>query len=217
MPDTAEGMLGQLRADALAPAFAHLDSLGYLADVEVVSLGETGAPTGTFLRHVRLSADGSLQMTGTESGSLTDTSGLDAERLRLRDPLPSVLPDEPPYLDPSTRDRYTFGAWMPGAHSARASADSAATKLSIRTASIAFDAQSGGIAAVSVVRASNSPVYTEHTTVNVRLAQVAGRPIPERIVTDTQITTMLGTPRHLRLTWTVLEVGGQSLTPVASN
>jgi hypothetical protein len=213
-PSGPETLLQQLRPDALADAFARLDSLGYTALVRVEALDPEGVPTGSTSHRVDLAPDGRLRVTpGASTGTLGDTTGLDLARLRVRDPLPGALPEEPTYLDPTAREFYRFADGPAPGRSAVAIADTTAgRRLPVRRAALTLDAPGGAPLHVAVERRAASTVYQEATTVDVRLAPHPGGPVPARVQTETRLSTLLGTPRHLRLTWTVQSVGG---TPIA--
>ncbi|HEX9953184.1 MAG TPA: hypothetical protein VGB53_15545 [Rubricoccaceae bacterium] len=201
-PDALAARLGP---GALAAAFSRLDAVPYEARLVVEELDGSSLPVGRFertIRHAPGAADATLATRA--SGTLADTAGLDAARLTVRDPMPSVLPDVPAYLAPATRDQYAVrvGASR-GAVRIVDVAHTADTEQAVERVVAAVDTATGAILRMSVARASRSAIYDEATRAEVRLREAAGGVLPVAVETTSIVESPLSEARTFRVVWRI--------------
>lgn len=213
--DTPEAILDALRPGLLADAFANLDAMAYSATLSVTELAEDGTVRGTFTSTVQRDAGGALRVAASSGdGTLSNQDAVTAEHAEMTDPLSSVLPDPPPFLDPASREKYVLRMLPGSTRGAEAVADSSAEKLAVRRAALTLDASGQRPARIEVLRRTSSPVFSETTRADATLELVGDALIPTLWSTETHISTMLGESRHLRLVWTVTAVNGK---PISAN
>ena len=201
----ADSLLARLDAHALDEAFARLENAGYTARV-LVRDGSTGeATSGDTLFAETVEVDG--------GGARTSGSGTsDARPFRVFDPVARLLPDEPPFRNPSTRGLYRLER--------RAFADSTVASViatlgdgsnPIGLAAVAVDTTSGQVVEAQVVRSSESAVYDESGNAYVRLRVRDGAwwPSEGELLSDTDVPLSEG--RRVLVEWRVLTVGGEPL------
>ena len=201
-PAALAARLGQ---GALAAAFARLDAIPYEARLVVEELDGSSLPVGRFertLRHVPGQPDATRATRA--SGTLADTAGLDAARLTVRDPMPSVLPDVPAYLAPATRDQYAVRvAASRGAVRIVDVSHTADTEQAVERVVAAVDTATGAVLRMSVARASRSAIYDEATRAEVRLRAAAGGALPTAVETTSIVESPLSEARTFRVVWRI--------------
>ena len=203
--DDAASLVTRLGPGALADAFRRLDGSAYDATVVVEEMDASGAQVGRFERVVRhRPGAGEQALRTTATGTLADTSGLDPARLRLRDPLPAVLPDTPAYLAPATRDQYAarLGPRLGPVRTVSVAHD-ADTEQAVERVTARVDTATGDVLRIAVVRSSRSAVYSEATRATVRLRPAPAGPLPAVVETSSLVSTPLSETRTYRVTWRV--------------
>lgn len=207
----AARLLASVDREAVAGAFEALHAGPYTAAVEVVSSGD-GAGTESATVRVEGAANAEVRMI---DGDLDPTDGAP----RLRDPVASTLPEDPPYLDPATRDQYRLGVVGDTVVSGRRLRLAEAVfvggprRQPVRRVRAAVDPASGRPGMVEVERVTESTLFDETTRVRVDLAAVDGVWVPHRVVTDTRTDVPLASPRRVSTRWTVVEAAGRRLGP----
>ena len=202
---TPDALVGRLGSAALAASFARLAAVPYDARVVVEELDETSRRVGRFertLRHTPGQPDRLLATRG--SGTLADTSGLDPARLALKDPMPSVLPDVPAYLAPSTLEQYAVRVGRAaGAVRAVEVAHTADTEQPVERVLAAVDTSTGDVLRMTVARQSRSAIYDEATRAEVRLRPAPGGALPVAVETTSIVSSPLSGTRTYRVAWRV--------------
>jgi hypothetical protein len=212
--DDPEALVARLGPSALADAFRRLDASAYDATVVVEELDASGTPAGRFERAVRHTPGAGERAPRTRAtGTLADTSGLDPARLRLRDPLPAVLPDTPAYLAPATRDQYAarLGPRRGSVRTVGVTHD-ADTEQAVESVVARVDTATGDVLRIAVVRSSRSAIYSEATQADVRLRPAPGGPLPVAVQTSSVVSTPLSGVRTYRVTWRIAPAPGQTNT-----
>ena len=201
---TAGALAARLVPGALAAAFARLDAADYDARVVVQELDESSQPLGRFERTLRHAGGRTRVLSTDASGTLADTAGLDPARLTLRDPLPAVLPDVPPYLAPATRDQYSVrvGAARGAVRAVDVAHGTDAEQASERVAAT-VDTATGEVLRMTVARSSRSAIYDEATRAEVRLRPFAGGVLPVAVETTSIVSSPLSGIRTYRVAWQV--------------
>lgn len=202
---TPDALVGRLGSAALAASFARLAAVPYDARVVVEELDETSRRVGRFERTFRHTPGQPDLLLGTRgSGTLADTSGLDPARLALKDPMPSVLPDVPAYLAPSTREQYAVRVGRAaGAVRAVEVAHTADTEQAVERVVAAVDTASGDVLRMTVARQSRSAIYDEATRAEVRLRPAPGGALPVAVETTLIVSSPLSGTRTYRVAWRV--------------
>lgn len=189
-------LLEAVDASAVAEAFDALQARAYEADLTVTTLGDAGeasSPETFTVDHA--------------GGTVPEDAGDDAGP-RLRDPIASALPEDPPYVDPVAREAYRLGVvgdtTIGGADfrlvEARLTNPAAESTIELVRAAVTDD---GRVGAIDVRRRADAAIYTEASRVRVDLAPVGGTWLPRRIRTDTQTDVPLAEPSHVRTEWTI--------------
>ncbi len=191
---------------AVAAAFERLGGVAHDARVVVEELDESSRPLGRFERTVRHAPGAADVRLGTQAtGTLADTAGLDPARLRLRDPIPSVLPDTPAYLAPATRDQYAVRVGPPrGSIRGVEVVHEADTEQAVQRVVATVDTASGDVLRMTVARSSRSAIYDEATRADVRLQNGPGGLVPGAVETTSIVSTPLGGIRTYRVTWRIV-------------
>lgn len=131
-------------------------------------------------------------------GSLADSAGLDVSRLLPRDPLPAIVSDEPPFLDPRTRGAYriqTVGVPSAGFSASVAVVEEDADRPLVRNANATR--QPDGSRTLGSLRISRSAIYDESSAAVVGLAPSPSGEVPQFASVRTETKTPL---RHRLLT-----------------
>ena len=205
---TSAALAARLGPGAVASAFERLGAVAYDARVVVQELDESSRPVGRFERTVR-HAPGAPDrfLASRATGTLADTSDLDPARLMLRDPIPSVLPDTPAYLAPSTRDQYVVRVGQArGAVRGVEVSHLADTEQAVQRVVAVVDTASGAVLRMTVARSSRSAIYDEATRADVRLQNGPAGLIPAAVETTSIVSTPLGGIRTYRVTWRITPV-----------
>lgn len=212
----ALGLLEHVGPEAVAAAFDALDAVPYTASVGVTVTGPDGGTLGTEAATVR-SRDGAVEVTDrSRAGGVAGAEGAP----RLHDPVGPTLPDDPPYLDPASRDQYRIAVAgdtvVAGQRLRLVEAVFVAGRRAqpVRRVRAAVDPASGQPVVVEVVRVTESTLYDETSRIHVDLARLGDRWIPHRVTTDTRTDVPLAPARRVQTEWTVVEAGGQRLQPV---
>ncbi|MDT0632086.1 hypothetical protein [Rubrivirga litoralis] len=206
-PSEADRLLANVTQDALAGAFARLDSAGYVADLDVTQRDAGGAAVGEAALTVR-SAGGAVRVEERRgTGTLAEPSD---DPPRLRDPIGSALPSEPAFVDPASREQYrraVVGDTVVAGRALRlveAVLIDTTAEQAVRRVRAAVDPQTARPVVVEVERRADSVVYTEASRVRVALAPGRGGAwLPREVETDTRTDVPLAEPVRLRTAWTV--------------
>ncbi len=206
----ADRLLAAVTADAVADAFARASP--YRADV-TVSVYDAHVVVGRETATVVQTADSTWIADRSASGVL---AGGAPGQPRLRDPVASSLPQDPPYLDPAIREAYRISALgdttIAGVSFERVGALLMDTErqLGVRRVWAAVGAD-GQIGAVQIDRVTASALYDETSRVRVDLAPGPDGWVPRRVVTDTRTDVPFSEPSHVKTVWQVREVAGQRI------
>lgn len=202
---TPDALVGRLGSAALAASFARLAAVPYDARVVVEELDASSRAVGRFERTLR-HAPGQRDrlVTTVASGTLADTAGLDPARLRVQDPMPSVLADVPAYLAPSTREQYAVRIGRAaGAVRAVEVAHTADTEQPVERVVAAVDTATGDVLQMAVARQSRSAIYDEATRAEVRLRRGPGGALPAAVETTSIVSSPLSGIRTYRIAWRI--------------
>ena len=208
--DSAYALLGSLDVGAVAEAYARLDRLPHTVEIQLETLDTAGQATASGSRTLRFTptADG-LEQTdmSVDTSGAAPGGGTWNERLSAANPLPRILPDDPAFLDPRVRDKYTYSARKDTTHEGQPRRivearlrDDAGGEQALRLARYTLDAN-GAILSVDAERLSTSALLDETSRVQVHLMPgPGGHPIPRRAVAETLVDVPGSAPLRLRLT-----------------
>ena len=203
----ADRLLQNVTQDAVAAAFARLDSLGYAADLEVTQRDDAGAVVGESTLALR-GRGGAVEVAGrTGSGTLAEPAEVAP---RLRDPVAGALPAEPAFVDPASRDQYrraVVGDTTVAGHRLRlveAVLVDGEGEQQVQRVRAAVEPETARPVVVEVERRADSVVYTEASRARVALAPGPGGAwLPRSVETETRTDVPLADPVRLRTVWTV--------------
>lgn len=210
---TADSLMTRTDRDAFTDAFDRLRKRPHTATLTVDVRNATGTVTGTLSRTIRQRPDAPHKVLRTSaSGILGAGDHLRGSPL-LESPLASVLPENPPHLDPRTRDQY--GAEVLG--------DTTLFSKSFRLVAAVFNPESHRDQPVRrveaaiddnrapvwmrVLRESDTVLLDERQSVEVTLAPIGGAWLPQTILIKTRSAVPTRPTRHLRMQWRVTSVG----------
>lgn len=212
----ADSVLAGVRADALAPAFERLHAAPFEALVRTEALGDDGQVLGTEVLRVRFALGSGYTLAERQTeGALAGTAPAAAPP-RLEDPLPRLLPDDPPHATPSLREQYATELRADTLVQGRALTLARARFVPARgrkqpVQRVEAGVEEGRLMLVDVRRTMRSFLLNEDSRVRVELAPAAGGDVPRRVVAETAVNVPLAPPRRQRVTWTVTEAGGVPL------
>jgi hypothetical protein len=196
-------LLEAVDASAVADAFADLDGLAYEAELTVESSASGGPSAERSLFAFVHDADGTRLVAGAPGAD---------EAPRLRDPVASALPDDPPYVDPVAREAYrlavvgdtTIGGV--GFRLVEAVLTDTTAEQGVRRVWAAVT-EGGRVGAIEVERRADAAIYTERSRVRVDLSPHAGGWIPHRVETDAATDVPLSEPSRVRTEWSIRPAG----------
>ena len=203
----ADRLLANVTQDAVAGAFARLDSLGYAADLDVTQRDDAGGVVGRAAVAVRARGGAVAVERRTGTGTLAEPA---EAAPRLRDPMGGALPTEPAFVDPASRDQYrrtVVGDTTVAGRRLRlveAVLVDGEGEQQVRRVRAAVEPESARPVVVEVERAADSVVYTETSRARVALAPGPGGAwLPRSVETETRTDVPLADPVRLRTAWTV--------------
>ncbi|MFN3598008.1 MAG: hypothetical protein ACK41D_12160 [Rubricoccaceae bacterium] len=212
----ADALLAAVHADALAPAFERLHAKPFEAVVRTEVLGNDGRALGAEVQRVRFAPGTGYALESRQAEGALEGTTPAAAPPRLEDPLPRLLPDDPPFVAASLREQYATemraDTLVQGRALARAEArfvPARGRKQPVQRVEAGVD--EGRLVLVDVRRAMRSFLLQEDSRVRVELATTAGGDVPRRVVAETAVNVPLAPPRRQRVTWTVTEAGGVPL------
>ncbi|HLT47673.1 MAG TPA: hypothetical protein VK002_10640 [Rubricoccaceae bacterium] len=204
--DSAFALLAGLDADAVAAAYRRLDGLAHTAEVRLTVSDDAGTRTATRTLARRPTGDGieeRLVVTEGDTTLLRDWT----ERLRPANPLPALLPEEPAFLVPRSREDYRYAVGpdtVVGGSRLRvveaALRPGGASEQAVRRARYFLRPGTGDVLGVEVVRASASAIFDEAGWARVLLQPGPdGAPVPALAVVETTVDVPGAPPRRVRL------------------
>lgn len=214
-PDSeADRLLARVAPDAFAPAFDALDTRDVVADLTVTE-DSAGVEIGATTLRLQLTPEEARLLRQTRTGTLAEPS--DDAAPRLRNPIQTALPDDPPYIAPASRDQYrrsVVGDTVVAGRRLRvveAVLAEAGAEQGVRRVRAAVEPSSGQPVVVEVERTASSAVYDEQSRVRVELAPADGAWLPRHVETDTRTDVPLSPARRVRTAWTVMSVDGRPI------
>lgn len=201
---TTNASLENITRTAFSEAFRHLDDQGYVAEMTYIE--ERGNSPATEKRFLVRVETGEIQRIDGPKGDSDDPE------LQLRDPLPHLLPEDPPYLDPRTREFYSIET-TPGrqgeTHVVAELTPESERDLSIRRleARLVNEVPTQ----LRLLRATESLLLKETERASVQLVRTGGAWVPLRVQLETVIDLPGQSPVSVQQQWEVLEVGGVPL------
>ena len=205
-----DSLLARLDARALDAAFERLSAAGYRADVVVrdATLGQPTSGDTLFARTIEVRG-GSVRVLSQRGAAPSEA---DDGRLTAFDPVARLLPKEPPFQNPATRELYTTErVLLPDSSVAIVKADLSDESDPIRRVAVAVDTTTGQVIEAQVVRTSESAVYDELSNAYVRLRPFGGVWYPSEGELLTDVDVPLSDARRLTIAWRVRSVGGAEL------
>ncbi len=203
----ADRLLAAVTPGAVDAAFDALASRTAQADLTVTESEGAGTRVGETTVRLLLTPGDPRVLDRSGAGTLADTSNVPP---RLRNPLDTALPDDPPYVDPASRDQYRraiVGDTVVAGRRLRvveAVLADAEAEQGVRRVRAAVDPETGRAVTVVVDRAAASAVYDEQSRVRVELAPAeAGVWLPHIVETDAQTDVPLAPVRRIRTLWIV--------------
>lgn len=211
----ADRLLARVDHRATAEAFERAARLGYTADLRVVESDDAGQDVGAETLSLRATPREVSVQDRSGTGTLAEAEPDGTPR--LRDPLASALSEDPPFLDPASRDQYrrtvvgdttVAGRRLRVVQAVLADADA---EHAVRRVRAAVDPATGTPVVVEVDRGTESAVYDEVSRVRVELAPGPGGAwLPRHVATDARVDVPLAAPRRVRTEWRVREVGAET-------
>lgn len=201
--ETTSSPLENVTRTAFSDAFQRLDDQGYVAELTYRE-GPPGSlsPENRYLVRVEDEVIHVLETTEERS---------DDPAFRLRDPLPHVLPEDPPYLDPRTRDYYALSTQERGNGTLVVGALDAESDQNLPIHRVEALTTRGQLTHLQLDRHSESLLLDESERVEIQLTHAAGSWVPSRVVLETTVDLPGDESVSRRQSWNVLEVGGLTL------
>ncbi|MDX1421008.1 MAG: hypothetical protein R3181_13670, partial [Rubricoccaceae bacterium] len=210
--DEAFALLTRLDVSAIAEAYSRLDRYAYTAEVRLSAHDGAGARAASRTVERHPTDDGIAERLVSSEGDEAMAQGWDAT-VRLVDPLPALLPDEPAFLSARSREDYRYrlaDTLLGGARHRVVEAvlrPEAGGEQVIRRARFLLAPRTDRILGAEVVRRSASVLYDETAEASVRLRPGPGGAfVLDSAVVETTVDVPGASPRRLRLAQRVRDV-----------
>ena len=202
-----DSLLARLDVNELTEAFERLEATGYTAEIMVHELAASSSGRA-FGQIIEVSGDSIRILEPSGEASLDDGF----EPFPLFDPVARLLPKEPPFRNPATREMYTLTRGTREGPVARATAERREGTDPILGADVAVDTTTGQVVWAQVSRESRSAVFDESSQATIELTMRDGAwwPASGQLITDIDVP-LSDAPRR-QLEWRVLSIGGVPLT-----
>ena len=205
-----DSLLSRLDARSLDAAFDRLNAAGYRADVTVrdATLGQPTSGDTLFAKTIEVS-DGVVRVLSQRGEA---PAGDEDRRLTAFDPVARLLPKEPPFRNPATRELYVAESTrLRDSSVVIVKADLSDESDPIRRVAVSIDTTTGQVVEAQVIRTSESAVYDELSNAYVRLRPLGGVWVPAEGELLSEIDVPLSDAHRLLIAWRVQSVGGVEL------
>jgi hypothetical protein len=201
--DAAFALLAALDAGAVAEAYRRLDRYAYTVELRLTEENAEGRRQAVRrLARRRGPAGGATRVVASEGDFDEEAWGAS-----VADPLPRLLPDEPPFLAPQSREQYRYTVGPDTVVSGRRLRvvearlrPEAAEEQALRRVRYFLAPGSYQVLGVEVERASTSALFDEAGRAAVYLLPgPGGAPVPALAVAETTVDVPGEPPRRLRL------------------